>query len=151
MRDLAKGGVREISCSVIWPAHQETFGAVGIVVEPRTIADIHSMCVTDAGHSAAGGAGAPPSAEAVADTFEKSHGHNEWVLTGAEVKGIFVNLGQPVEVARRMPMEAFPEEIRHLAGDGINPAPITFAEIASDFPGLPFFSFFDGVLKQFQP
>lgn len=35
MRDLSTGGVRPVSCSVVWPAHQHTFGEIGIIVKPR--------------------------------------------------------------------------------------------------------------------
>lgn len=51
IRDLAIGEARPVSCSVVWPKHQDTFGDVGIVVEPQNLSDIVEMHTGDAGYS----------------------------------------------------------------------------------------------------
>lgn len=52
LRDAIKvceTGVGDVSCSVIWPGHCKTFGSIGIVLKPRSIAAITSAHPTDAG------------------------------------------------------------------------------------------------------
>ena len=44
---ICTSGRGDLSCSVIWPGHQETFGAVGIILTPRTTASITSVSPTD--------------------------------------------------------------------------------------------------------
>lgn len=153
IRDLSQGGFRPVSCSVVWPEHQATFGAVGIILEPRSLSEIQSMHPADAGYSVEfGGLGAAPSAEALRDTFEKSAGHNEWVLTGADVKGIFVNLTERVEVARRIPLpDDLPEVLRGLFDEVIVAVPITLEELKSDFPDLSLLAYVEGALKVIHP
>lgn len=153
IRDLTQGGVREISCSVVWPEHQTTFGAVGIVVEPRTLSEIKYIHPTDAGHSEEfGGLGSAPSKAALKDTFEKSHGHNEWVLTGADVIGIFVNLTDQLEVARRIPVpNDIPEILRGPSDEMIFAMPITIKELKSEFPDFAIMAYVDGTLAEICP
>lgn len=148
IRDLETGGGRGISCSVIWPGHQDTFGAVGIVVEPRALSDILQMYGSDAGYSdEAGGLGEKPSAEKLVDTFDNSNGHNEWVLTGGKVVGIFISFTQPLEVARKTRLPAgLSEHERALIGEPIEAQPISISQIARDFPDLPIFAFVCGEL-----
>ena len=145
--DLDAGGVRPVSCSVIWPGHQETFGDVGIIVAPRTLADIKLMHSSDAGYSEQlGGFGGPPSPKALAATFEQSSGHNEWVMVGADVTGLFVKNLTP-SVARRMPPpDELSESERAMFGEPIVGCPTTVEAIATDFPSLPIFTFRSGSL-----
>lgn len=151
--DLAQGGVRPVSCSVVWPAHQDTFGSVGVIVAPRTITDIKTMHPTDAGFSEAGGGfGDPPSPAAVADTFANSVGHNEWVITGGEVTGIFVDMDGSLEVAKRMPPpDDLPEELREDIGEVVVAHPILLAEVQEDFPDLPIYGYVNGALTLVAP
>lgn len=148
IRDLAIGGVRTISCSVVWPKHQDTFGDVGIIVEPRTLSDILLMHTGDAGYSPElGGLGNPPSLQGLADTFAHSEGHNEWVLTTANTLGIFVLCKDPLEVARKVPPPVgLTEDERALFGELIAACSISIEEIAADFPTLPIFGFVEGEL-----
>lgn len=147
IRDLDAGDVRSVSCSVIWPGHQETFGDVGIIVAPRTLADIKLMHASDAGYSdQLGGFGSPPSPEALAATFEQSNGHNEWVLVGGDVTGIFVKNDTP-SVARRMPPpDELSESERAMFGEPIVACPTTVEAIATEFPSLPIFTYRSGSL-----
>lgn len=147
IRDLNAGGVRSVSCSVIWPSHQETFGDVGIIVAPRTLADIKLMHYSDAGYSEQlGGFGGPPSPEALAATFEQSSGHNEWVMVGADVTGIFVKKGTPSVARRITPPDELSESERAMFGDPIVACPTTVEAISADFPTLPILTFRSGSL-----
>jgi hypothetical protein len=40
---------KELCCSVIWPDHIKTFGPVGIILRPRSIKSITSICTVDGG------------------------------------------------------------------------------------------------------
>lgn len=151
--DLAIGGVRPVSCSVVWPEHQDTFGDVGIIVEPRTLSDIIEMHTGDAGYSKElGGLGDPPSLKGLADTFAHSDGHNEWVLTAADTLGIFVIFKDPLEVARKIDLpDDLTEDERALYGEPIMACPISLQEIAADFPSLPIRGFVEGNLVTLRP
>lgn len=149
IRDLAIGNARPVSCSVVWPQHQDTFGDVGIVVEPRNLSDIVEMHTGDAGYSKEmGGLGSPPSLKGLADTFAHSEGHNEWVLTAADTLGIFVISGDSLEVARKLDLT---EDERALYGEPIMACSISLGEIAADFPSLPIFGFVAGELVTLVP
>jgi hypothetical protein len=150
IRDLQAGSGRGVSCSVIWPEHQETFGAVGIIIEPGALSDIKLMHASDAGYSDQnGGLGAVPSLERLADTFDNSSGHNEWVLTGGRVLGVFISFTQPLAVARKTPLPAgLTEDERALFGEPVDAQPISISQIASDFPSLPIFAFLRGELVE---
>jgi hypothetical protein len=88
---------RELSCSLIWPAHVKTFGAVGLILKPRSTASISSISPHDSGTSfddaaKREGGGVPFSREAVDETFANSQDYNEWTVTDGDTIGIFVNL-----------------------------------------------------------
>lgn len=76
--DICAHQSKELCCSVIWPGHIKTFGAVGIILKPRSTRSITSICTTDGGTSvdpATGrrvGLGNPFSQQAVTDTFAKA-------------------------------------------------------------------------------
>ncbi|RYG88307.1 MAG: hypothetical protein EON59_04885 [Alphaproteobacteria bacterium] len=150
--DLAAGGGRSVSCSVVWPAHQHTFGEIGIIVKPRDVGEVVRVSTGDAGTLENGeGFGEPLSHASVGRTFTQSTDHNEWVLTGGDVVGIFLNFETGLYVAqmREAPPGMSLEEAKVL---GIPPAPypvkVTVANVAADFPGLPLFGFVAGVLTQ---
>jgi hypothetical protein len=42
---------KELSCSLVWPTHVKTFGAVGIILKPRSTKSITSISPIDAGTS----------------------------------------------------------------------------------------------------
>jgi hypothetical protein len=105
---------RELSCSLVWPEHVKTFGAIGIVLRPRSVASITSISPHDSGthFDALGkreGGGALFSAEAVDETFANSVDYNEWTVTDADTTGIFVNLSEPLEVAKIFDLFSGPE------------------------------------------
>ena len=152
---VVEDGSGALSCSVVWPAHQESYGAVGIVLRPRSTASITSLKSCDAGSSwdpAAGvrtGDGAPFSSEAVADTFENAAGYNEWVVRDAECVGIFVNLREPLEVARRFDvknLEGYDESMVD-CGPVVAAGALAIDEIRREFPGLPILALHEGVIK----
>jgi hypothetical protein len=151
-RDLDIGSGRSVSCSVVWPAHQDTFGEIGIIVRPRVVGEIVRLSTGDAGTLEGGdGGGEPLSHASVGRTFTNSTSHNEWVLTGGEVVGIFLNFDMGLYVARMLdiPPGISVEDAKAL---GVTPAlyPVKIAvpEIAGDFPDLPLFGFVDGLLME---
>lgn len=155
IRDLEAGSVREVSCSVVWPDHLETFGAVGIVLEPREIDDIVRMSPTDAGTvPGVGGFGKPPSKQALAETLHSSEGHNEWVLVGARVRGIFVHPTMDLMVARAVDIPSsmgLSEEeaiLLGIEGETVEPCYITHQQIRIDFPDLPLLTYVGGELRE---
>lgn len=153
--DLCRASGRSVSCSVVWPSHQETFGEVGIIVRPRDVGEIVRLSVCDGGTLEDGqGAGCPLSEETVAEIFLAPKGHNEWVLTGGEVVGIFLNFTMGLYVARLL--DAPPGmDAGEAAALGFKPEPyphkISIPEIAADFPGLPLFGFIEGRLVELDP
>lgn len=139
---------RELSCSLIWPAHVKTFGAVGIILKPRSIASITSISPHDSGTSPdengkRQGMGAPFSAQAVEDTFANSQDYNEWTVTDADTIGIFVNLYQPLEIAKEVPFTDVPGYDPSMGdlGTTIVPVPITMRDVMAAFPELPVYGF----------
>jgi hypothetical protein len=97
---------KDLSCSLIWPAPVKTFGAVGIVLRPRSTASITSICPIDAGSSfdpitgKRQGGGIPFSRQAVHDTFANAADYNEWTITDADAVGIFINFHERIQVPK---------------------------------------------------
>lgn len=149
------GGTGELSCSVIWPAHLKTYGAVGIVLRPRSTGSVRSISPIDAGSSwdettrKRTGSGVPFSAEAVHETFANATDYNEWVIGDAECIGIFVHPTEPLEVAARVPMtevEGFDPSMMTDSGSTVGAVIIDLGIIESAFPDLPIFTYRDGRL-----
>lgn len=161
--DLCSRG-SDLSCSVVWPEHTETFGAIGIVLKPRDTSSITLISDADAGTSLnretgrREGLGSDFSQEAVASTFENPKDYNEWVVRDADTIGLFIHPLRPLEVARvinaatafagidpnELPFD--PEELG--TPSLIEPVSITFAEVADLFPDLPIYTFRDGRIVQ---
>lgn len=147
--DLCDTGAGDVSCSLIWPGHSKTFGAIGIILKPRSTASITSAHPTDAGTSpdANGrrtGLGAPFSREAVMDTFTSSSDYNEWTVADADTIGIFINLLEPLEVAKVVNLMQDPNYDAALMGHSdpiVMAQPITFKEVLTAFPDLPVYAF----------
>jgi hypothetical protein len=134
----------ELCCSVIWPSHVATFGTVGIILKPRSTRSITSICTTDGGtylDQTTGkrvGAGVPFSPQGVMDTFARATDYNEWNVQDAETIGIFVHPGEPWEVARKCFLSEIPGYDPSIGDEEIIGAfPISPAQIAAQFPGLP--------------
>ncbi|MDR6873527.1 hypothetical protein J2Y55_004554 [Bosea sp. BE125] len=150
IRDLATGGVRAVSCSVVWPTHQDTFGEIGIIVKPRNVGEIVRLSTGDAGTLEDGdGFGEPLSSLAVDRTFAHSTEHNEWVLTGGDVVGVFLNFKMGLRVARLISVKD--AEALGVSPPGPYPFPVTVADVAADFPGRRLFGFVGGVLMEIDP
>lgn len=139
---------RELSCSLVWPAHVKTFGAIGLILRPRSTASISSISPHDSGTSFddAGkreGSGVPFSRQAVDETFANSEDYNEWTVTDADTIGIFVNLYQSLEVAQKIPFADVPGYDSSMGdlGSTIGPVRITLKDVIAAFPDLPVYGF----------
>src|SRR5262249_47278344 len=105
---------KELCCSVVWPEHIETFGAVGIILRPRSIASITSICAFDGGTHVDPetgkrvGKGSPFSRQGVSDTFAKATDYNEWNVQDADTIGIFVHPRDPLVVAKKVSLKDVP-------------------------------------------
>lgn len=151
LRDAIKvceTGVGDVSCSVIWPSHCKTFGSIGIVLKPRSIASITSAHPTDAGtvrdtNGRRTGLGTPYSRQAVTDTFANSTDYNEWTVMDADTIGIFINLQYPpLEVAKIVDFTLLPDyDATIMAAKAVIPQPTTLKEICAAFPDLPVYGF----------
>lgn len=151
----AAAGTGELSCSVIWPGHLKTYGAVGIVLRPRSTDSVRSISPIDAGSSWDGttgkrtGSGVPFSAEAVHETFANATDYNEWVIGDAECIGIFVHPTERLEVAARVPMtevKGFDPSTMMDLGSTVGAVTIDLGMIESAFPDLPIFTYQHGRL-----
>jgi hypothetical protein len=142
---------KELSCSLIWPAHTHTFGAIGIILKPRSTASIASISPDDAGtayDSVTGrrtGAGTPFSRHAVEETFLKASDYNEWTVTDADTIGIFVNLTESLVVAKVVPFMAIPGSDPSMPDIGliVGQVELKLADVIAAFPGLPVYGFLE--------
>lgn len=139
---------RELSCSLVWPGHVKTFGAVGIILKPRAVGSITSISPHDSGTTPdedgkRQGMGVPFSAQAVEDTFANSKDYNEWTVTNADTIGIFLNLYEPLEIAKDIPFTDMPGYDPSMGdmGSTIGSVRITIKEVIAAFPNLPLFGF----------
>lgn len=148
-------GQVHLSCSVVWPGHQHSYGAVGIVLRPRSTASISSLKPYDAGSirdrstGTLMGDGVPFSGQAVAETFRGSVGYNEWTVGDADCVGIFVNRLQPLAVASRVEWRDVPGSDPSMWDQDpvLGEVGITLDDIGRLFPGLPIIRFQDGELR----
>lgn len=140
---------KELSCSLIWPAHTHTYGAIGIILNPRSTASIASISPGDAGTSydlvtgKRTGAGVPFSRHAVEETFAKASDYNEWTVTDADTVGIFVNLTEDLAVAKVTPLTEIPGYDPSMADVGpiVGQVRLVLADVIAAFPGLPVYGF----------
>ncbi len=138
---------KELCCSVIWPGHMETFGDVGIVLKPRSIASVTMICTTDGGThidrntGRRVGSGLPFGPQAVADTFENATGYNEWNVRDADTIGIFVkSRNQPLEVAALTDLTRLHGYAPVLdTNKFVGSRYVGVSEIADRFPRLPIY------------
>ncbi|MGU3404626.1 hypothetical protein [Methylobacterium brachiatum] len=149
----AVAGTGELSCSVIWPDHLMTYGAVGIVLRPRSTDSVRSISPIDAGSSwdettrKRTGGGVPFSAAAVDETFANTISYNEWVVADAECIGIFMHPTEPMEVAARVPMtavEGFDPSVMDALSSTVGTVRIGMDRLWSEFPDLPIFTYRNG-------
>ena len=147
---------KELCCSVIWPSHVRTWGAVGIILRPRSTASIRSVSPIDAGSGydrATGirtGGGVPFTEEAVNDTFDNTADYNEWTVTDADTVGVFVNFNEPLAATTIVDATEIPgyrpEMSEVLCGPQAGERLITIEEIISEFAPLPVYTYRDGEL-----
>lgn len=147
-----------LSCSVIWPQHIETFGAIGIVLRPRSTESIQSLHSGDAGSSCNSktgereGFGSEFSRSAVHDTFEKAVGYNEWTVKDADTIGIFVNPKMPLVVAMKVSMANVPGYEQGMPiEDIIGPCIISIADASAAFPGCTIYTYTDKEIVELDP
>lgn len=133
---------------MIWPAHVETFGDVGIVLRPRSVASIISISPIDAGshYDPATGKreerGVPFSGSAVRNTFATATVYNEWTVTNADTIGIFINPCGPLQVAKVVDATKMPGyDPSIMSAELVAAADISIEEIVAALPGLPVYSY----------
>jgi hypothetical protein len=147
------GQGKALSCSVIWPSHSHTFGQIGIVLVPKSIASVTSVNESDSGSyvDANGervGLGEDLSRESLERTFSHSQSYNEWTICDAVTVGIYVDNPNPV-VSRIFSSASFPGLPPEYAPQGINAGvKISRLEVVADFPDLPIYALgADSILK----
>jgi hypothetical protein len=152
---IACAAGKNLCCSVIWPAHFETFGPVGIVLRPLSIKSVTSICFEDAGSyvdpnfGKREGFGEAISKTSVQATFTNATGYNEWNVMGAETIGIFVHPHGPWVIASKMKLSEVPGYDPSLIdGEIIGSREVTLPEIIQAFPGLRIYSFANGDLVE---
>ncbi|WP_062224439.1 hypothetical protein [Aureimonas sp. D3] len=153
LRDAIKvcdTGVGDVSCSVIWPGHCKTFGSIGIVLKPCSIASITSAHPTDAGtvrdtNGCRTGLGTPYSRQAVMDTFANSTDYNEWTVMDANTIGVFINLQDPpLEVAKIVDLTQLADyNATIMPAEIVMPQQIILNEVCAAFPIVPVYAFLD--------
>ncbi|HEV2270830.1 MAG TPA: hypothetical protein VGR92_15360 [Steroidobacteraceae bacterium] len=146
---------KELSCSVVWPTHVKTFGAVGIVLRPRSTRSITSVSPRDSGTSydpqtgKRHGGGAPFSGAAVHDTFTSASDYNEWTVTDADTVGIFINPCEPLQVAKVIDVTKVPGYDPAMEpGDLVAAQDISIRDIMAAFPHMPVYSYCGKVLMR---
>lgn len=140
---------KELSCSLVWPAHTHTYGAVGIILTPRSTASIASLSPDDSGTTydpitgKRTGAGVPFSRHAVDETFAKASDYNEWTITDADTVGIFVNLAEDLVVAKVIPFTEIPGYDPSMPDTGptVGLVRLRLEDVIAAFPGLPVYGF----------
>jgi hypothetical protein len=147
--DVCGNQHKDLSCSLIWPAHTKTFGAIGIILRPRSTASITSISPADSGTSydlitgKRTGGGEPFSRQAVEDTFAKANDYNEWTVADADTVGIFVNLREPLMVAKVVPFKDIPGYDPSMPdmGPTVGQVQLTLKDVIAAFPNLPVYGF----------
>jgi hypothetical protein len=130
-----------LSCCVLWPDHDlDLPGSVGVIFEVRTVTSVISICDGDAGaYQSDGGdefsGGVPLSEESFESTFGASGPYNEWRISGAQVKGIFVNNVHSIQAKKRLTFLVNGE-----LQDVIASASIALTDVFDAFPNLPIYT-----------
>ena len=151
-------GQGDFSSQLIWPAHINTFSAIGITLELSSLNSITSTLPKDSGTSVCcngmrKGDGVSFSAEAVKDAFANSTDYNEWTTANAKAIGIFVNDHEPLEVAQRVSVKDVPgydPTMAHLFDNPeiIGAVPISISEFHAKFPSPPIYRHQNGEIIQ---
>ena len=142
---------KELSCSLVWPTHVKTFGAVGIILKPRSSKSIASISPIGAGTSCdpdtgkRRGGGVPFSGPAVHDTFANATDYNEWTVTDADTVGIFINPYERLQVAKVVDVTKMrgydPAIAPMIQRNPVGAEDISIKEIVTTFPGLAVYSY----------
>src|SRR5262249_2907666 len=124
------------------------FGAVGIILRPRSIVSVTSICTIDSGTyvdpktGRRVGKGSPCSRQGVMDTFAKRADYNEWNMRDADTIGIFVHPSEPWGVAMKVSLTDIPGYEPSMGdGEEVGLVCISREKIVAQFPGLPIYSF----------
>ena len=148
-RGIFAGEGKDLCCSVIWPAHTETFGCVGIILRPRSVQSIAAIGTRDGGtylDPKTGErvlSGVPFSAKAVMDTFANATDYNEWNVKDADTVGIFVKLDEPIMVTKLCDLKLHPDYHPAMGDVGLTPQTVIIhlSKVVETFPDLPVFGF----------
>ena len=142
---------KELSCSLVWPTHIKTFGAIGIILKPRSTNSVTSISPIDAGTSydpdtgKRRGGGVAFSGTAVRDTFANATDYNEWTVTDADAVGIFINPYEPLQVAKIVDVTKMQGYDPAMASMGpmemVAAENISIKEAMAAFPCLPVYSY----------
>lgn len=133
-----------LSCIALWPNHQmHLIGYVGVIFVPTSTDNILSVCSDDSGSSVdvdgnSRSAGRDLSAESIEDSFKCLPGrYNEWVVKGAEVKGIFVANPHFIKVKKLLTIShpELPESWSEIMATDID-----LTEVFDSFPGQSIFT-----------
>lgn len=137
-----------LCCTALWPGHtMNLVGSVGIIFEPRSTDHIISVCETDAGSSVdrdgkSQSLGRPLSVEAVEQSLQGTFGsYNEWIVQGADVKGIFVADPDRIYVKKTLILD-FPDMPDYMKSSDpeIGMTEITLMEVFESFPSHSVFT-----------
>ncbi|MEW9275047.1 hypothetical protein [Gluconobacter oxydans] len=157
-KKLFEAGTQRLCCSVVWPAHPDAWGDIGLVLKPHDVASIVDVCPIDAGtpsdSSMGSGLGKPFCEQSVSETFKQPSGtHNEWGIRGAEIIGIFIkpNCDKP-RVATLHKLSDLPGYDASMGDQSIvAERGVQLSEIEDNFPGLPLYTFHDGKVIDLRP
>ena len=84
-------------------------GEVGIIFSISDISQLISVCSTDAVFNGSHSLGQSPTYQTVSDSLNAMHGrHNEWLVKGAPIKGIFVTFPTGSHARRKFPPPSVP-------------------------------------------
>lgn len=124
------------SCCAICPTHQMDLpGSVGIIFKPE-LENIVSVCNFDSGSSDFGSLGDAPSENSLRESLNVApYTYNEWVIKGAEPKGIFIaNVGE-ILVKKAQKIIFYGEE-QLIFGN----VPISVQDVKNNFSKVPVFT-----------
>jgi hypothetical protein len=148
--DICGNQKKELSCSLVWPAHTHTYGSVGIILKPRSDTSITSVSPIDSGTAydttigRRTGSGAPFSRMAVEETFANARTYNEWTVADADTVGIFVNLTEKLVVAKVAPVTeilGYDSSIPYV-GPIVVQHCLELADVIAAFPELRVYGFY---------
>lgn len=154
----ANGG---ISCSVVKPGDsfhpplRHSTGSVGLVIGLTGSNSLVAVAPQDAGSSVVEGVRVVASevditiADLSRSLSERGDHYNEWVLRDFKVLGVFI--AEPATIWREVEM-SIPTEAAGISTELVpQDVDISLAQVASDFKGLPVYTFGGGRILRWEP